>query len=159
METPPKKKNSNSFKSGLLWRQTASQPAAVEVVVSGPPCPSPFLPHGVASQAEPFPSCSALQRALSSLCDGEGSAAGRETAVTVTSTAARAPFWKGYVVTDIPISTRPECIIILSVQSVWRVLLNCQTNKVSAATWTAEGGSLACFFVLVSVAEVGSYLK
>lgn len=58
------------FKSGLLWRQTASQPAAAKVMVSGLRCPSHFSPRSVASQAEPFPSCSALQRALSSLCDG-----------------------------------------------------------------------------------------
>lgn len=47
---------SGPFKWGLQWRQTASQPADMEVRVSS--LPLPLLPHSVASQTELFPSCS-----------------------------------------------------------------------------------------------------
>lgn len=137
----------NSFKSGLRWRQTASQPAAVEVVVSGLHCPSPFSPSALLLRQNQF-QAALLCSKRSALCAmGEGSSAGRETAVTVTSTAARTPFWKGYVVTDIPISTWLECIIILCVQCVQCFLLNCQTNKLSASHMDDRGRKSGLFFL------------
>lgn len=118
--------------------QPASQPAAVEVGVSGLHCPSPFSPTALLLRQNHF-QAALLCSERSALCAmGEGSSAGRETAVTVTSTAARSPFWKGYVVTDILISTWLECVILNYVQCV-QFPLNCQTNKLSDSHMDSRG--------------------
>lgn len=111
--------NNTSSNWGL---QTAIQPAAaVEVGVAGLHCPP--LPPSFSSIAlhcfsgrtiSKLLRSAASARCRSALCAlGEGSSAGRETAGTVTSTAARSPFWKGYLVTDILFSIWLGCIITL----------------------------------------------
>lgn len=129
-----------------------AQPAAVEVVVSGLHGPSPFSPAALLLRQNHFQAAPLCSKRSALCAMGEGSSAGRETAVTVTSTAARTPFWKGYVVADIPISTWLECIIILCVQCVQCFLLNCQTNKLSASHMDNRGRKSGLFFCL----DVGS---
>lgn len=106
------------FKWGLHWRQTANQPAAVEARVSSLHCPSPFSPTALFHRQNPF-QAALLCSKHSALCAmGEGSPAGRETAIAVTATAARAPFWKGYVLTNILMSSWLKCIITYYVRCV-----------------------------------------
>lgn len=119
--------NNPRFKWGLHWRQTANQPAAVEARVSSLHCPSPFSPTALFHRQNPF-QAALLCSKHSALCAmGEGSPAGRETAIAVTATAARAPFWKGYVLTNILMSSWLKCIITYYVQGV-QFLLSCQTK-------------------------------
>lgn len=86
-----------------------AKPAAMEVRVSGL-----HTPHPPPLSATPTPTqrCfsgktiskllySAANAAAPLFVWGEGSTAGRETAGTATSTTARSPFWRGYLVTDI----------------------------------------------------------
>lgn len=105
IRTSPMLTNNPRFKWGLHWRQTASQPAAVEARVSSLHCPSPFSPTALFHRQNPFQAAPLCSKHSALCAMGEGSPAGRETAMAVTATAARAPFWKGYVLTNILMSS------------------------------------------------------